>query len=123
MFSASADSLHPSRGQDWGASEQGPGFWVFKLKIIKGTKVNHTQWDAGNNKAFIIHVMNALSYCDRKGFFKVYYEAEPAFAEAVSEAKLTKAVVDKLAKDESKEQKAQAQKDNKAANTLVQELK
>ena len=77
----------------------------------------------GNNKAFIIHVVNALSYCDRKWFFKVYKEAEYAFAKAVSEAKMTKTVVDELAKDASKEQKAQAHKDHKTAKALVQELK
>ena len=71
----------------------------------------------------MIHVMNALSYCDRKGFFKVYEEAESAFAKVVLEAKMTKMVVDKLAQDASKEQKAQAHKDHKTAKALVQELK
>ena len=75
------------------------GSWVFKLQLPNSTKVNQTQWDVGNKETFIIHVMNALSYCDRKGFFKVYKEAESAFAKAVSEAKMTKTVVDELAKD------------------------
>ena len=48
------------------------GSQVFKLKLPDGTKVNHTQWDAGNNDTFIIHVMNVLSYCNRKGFFKAF---------------------------------------------------
>ena len=52
------------------------GSRVFKLEFPDGTKVNHiVQWDVGNNKTFIIHVMNASSYCDRKGFFKVHKEA------------------------------------------------
>ena len=42
----------------------------YKLELPGGTKVSHALWESGNNKAFLKHVMSAMSYNTRKGYFK-----------------------------------------------------
>ena len=37
-----------------------------KMKLFNKTQVSHTLCEYGSNKAFVVHVISAMSYCDRK---------------------------------------------------------
>ena len=55
----------------------------YKLELPGGTKVQHALWESGNNEVFLKHVMSAMSYVTRKGYFKEYEEAEREAGRAV----------------------------------------
>ena len=62
----------------------------YKLELPGGTKVSHALWESGSVKAFLKHVMSAMSYVTRKGYFKEYEEAKREHGRAVSEGKIIK---------------------------------
>ena len=53
------------------------------MELPGGTKVQHALWESGNNEAFLKHVMSAMSYVKRKGYFKEYEEAKREAGRAV----------------------------------------
>ena len=55
----------------------------YKLELPGGIKVQHVFLESGNNEAFLKHVMSAMSYVSRKGYFKEYEEAEREACRAV----------------------------------------
>ena len=57
----------------------------YKLELLGGTKAQHALWESGNNEALLKHVMSAMSYVTRKGYFKEYEEAEREAGRAVLE--------------------------------------
>ena len=48
----------------------------YNIKLPDGTKISHSLFDTGSNKAFMIHVQEVLSFCDRKLFFILYAETK-----------------------------------------------
>ena len=46
------------------------GALEYKLELPGGTKVSNALLESGNSKAFLKHVMSAMSYITRKGYFK-----------------------------------------------------
>ena len=38
----------------------------YTVKLPDGTEISHFLFDTGSNKAFMIHVQEVLSFCDRK---------------------------------------------------------
>ena len=55
----------------------------YKLELPGGTKVQHALWGSGSVEAFLKHVMSAMSYGIRKGYFKEYAEAKKVAGQAV----------------------------------------
>ena len=55
----------------------------YKLELPGGTKVQHPLWESGNNEAFLNHVMSAMSYVTRRGYFKEFEEAKREAGRAV----------------------------------------
>ena len=47
----------------------------YKLELPGGTKVQHALWESRSVEAFLKHVISAMSYVTRKGYFKEYAEA------------------------------------------------
>ena len=66
------------------------GALEYKLELPGGTKVQHSLWKSGSIEAFLKHVMSAMSYVKRKGYFKEYAEAEREAGQAVYNAKIAK---------------------------------
>ena len=58
----------------------------YKLELPGGTKVSHAL-ESGSNKAFLKHVMSAMSYVTRKCYFKEYAEVEREAGQAVFDLK------------------------------------
>ena len=101
------------------AVKEASGTGSFKIKLPSGTKVTQSQWNSRNNKAFLIHVMSALSIIDRKGNFDAYKVAETKFDKTRKEAKVAKIIFDKIDPEASKNQKAQAKNDHNAKKALL----
>jgi hypothetical protein len=101
--------------------KEAAGTGSFKIELPNSTKVTQSQWNLGNNEAFLIHVMSALSICDRKKLFETYEKAETALDEAREEAKVAKVILVELDPKATKEQKSQAKKDHEAKQALVKE--
>ena len=55
------------------------------MELTGGTKAQHALWESGNNEAFLKHVMRAMSYVTREGYFKEYEEAKREAGRAVLE--------------------------------------
>ena len=58
-----------------------------KIKLIKKTKFSVPIWDTGTQEAFLIHVQQAKSACERKGLFQDYNNAIETESEATDDAK------------------------------------
>ena len=67
-----------------------PGASEYKLELPGGTKVQHALWESGSVEAFLKHVMSAMSYVTRQGYFKEYAAAEREAGQAVFNAKVAK---------------------------------
>ena len=65
----------------------------FKIKLSNETRDTHKCWDGGSNEAFLVHVISALSYCDRKHYFSKYEKAEKAHWDAEDEVKLCRDIL------------------------------
>ena len=63
------------------------GALEYKLELPGGTKVQHALWESGSVQAFLKHVMSAMGYITRKGYFKEYAEAEREAGQAVFDLK------------------------------------
>ena len=50
----------------------------YTVKLPDGTKISHSLFNTGSNKAFMIYVQEVLSFCDRKQFFALYAKSERA---------------------------------------------
>ena len=50
------------------------------------TRASQTLWEYGNNKAFLIHAISVMSYCDHKNYFQNYEEAKKKHTQAVFDA-------------------------------------
>ena len=77
------DEVSESVTKASGASE-------YKLELPGGTKVQHALWESGNSEAFLKHVMSAMSYVSRKGYFKEFEEAKREAGRAVYDARIAK---------------------------------
>ena len=53
------------------------------MNLLDGTKISHSLFNIRSNKAFIIHLQEALNFCNQKGYFKNYQEAEGDLLEKV----------------------------------------
>jgi len=62
----------------------------YKLELPGGIKVQHALWESRSIEAFLKHVMSAMSYITRKGYFKEYAEAEKKAGQAVYDARIAK---------------------------------
>ena len=60
----------------------------YKLELPGGTKVQQALWESGSVEAFLKHVMSAMSYITRKGYFEEYAEAEREAGQAVFDARV-----------------------------------
>ena len=67
----------------------------FKVKLPDGTEISHSLYDSGSNEAFMIHVQEVLSFCDRKQFFSLYAEAEQALDAAKTKAEAAQVKLDR----------------------------
>ena len=67
----------------------------YKVKLPDGTKISHSLFDSGSNEAFMIHVQEVLSFCDRKQFFALYAEAEQALDAAKAKAESAQVKLDR----------------------------
>jgi hypothetical protein len=45
--------------------KEAAGTGSFKIELPDGTKVTQSQWNSGNNEAYLIHVISVLSICER----------------------------------------------------------
>ena len=59
-----------------------------------GTEISHSLSDTGSNKAFMIHVQEVLSFCDRKQFFALFAESEWALETAKTNVEEAQAKLD-----------------------------
>ena len=80
----------------------------YTVKLPDGTKISHSLFDTGSNEAFMIHVQEVLSFCDRKLFFTLYAETERALEAArncveVAQDKLDRALRSRNTTDDEKE--------------------
>ena len=60
----------------------------YKLELPGGTKVSPALLKHRSVEAFLRHVMSAMSYVTRKGYFKEYEEAKREAGKAVYDAKI-----------------------------------
>ena len=79
------DDVAESVAKASGASE-------YNLELLGGTKVQHALWESRSAEAFLKHVMSAMSYVTRKGYFKEYAAAEREAGQAVSNTAVAEAL-------------------------------
>ena len=56
----------------------------FKVSLLDGTIMYHAVYNTGTNKAFMIHIQEVKSFCNRKGFYKSYEKANTNFKDCTS---------------------------------------
>ena len=96
----------------------------YKLNLPGETNVYHALWESGGVEAFLKHMMSAVSYVMRKGYFGEYEESKKAHTKVVNNAQKAKdlflASEDAPKGKDSEECKAVADAEEKVAeaNTL-----
>ena len=57
----------------------------YMVKLPNGTEMSQSLFDMGSNEAFMNHVQEVLSFCDKKKYLRLCAEAEQALEKKQNE--------------------------------------